>query len=179
MKKADARILSELLKDSKKSDRELAKLMNLSQPTITRKRHRLERDGWVQQYTIIPDFAKMGFTILAINCIKSSLNKELTEKAGKVTVSKPNVLFAAGCCGMGMDIVVVSLHRSYSDYVDFIREVRSEDGDALKRTDSLIISLEESVFKPFGLKYLAQTLEEAYSAPLKQRKQPTPQPVPH
>jgi DNA-binding Lrp family transcriptional regulator len=160
MTKVETRLLSELLKNSKKSDRELAKLMNLSQPTITRKRHKLERDGWVQQYTIIPDFAKMGFTILAINCLKSTLNKKFTEKAGRVTMSKPNVLFAAGCCGMGMDTVVVSLHKSYSDYIDFIREVRSEDGETLKRTDSLIISLEGSVTKPFGLKYLAETLAE-------------------
>ena len=112
MKKLDARLLSELLKDSKKSDRELAKLLNLSQPTVTRKRHKLEKDGWVQQYTIIPDFAKMGFTILAINCIRSSLNKDFTQKAGKATMSRPNVVFAAGCCGMGMDTVILSLHKS-------------------------------------------------------------------
>jgi hypothetical protein len=60
----------------------------------------------------------------------------------------------------GYDSVVVSLHRSHSDYVDFVRELRSEGEDGLKMADSLIISLEGSVIKPFDLKDLAKTLHE-------------------
>jgi hypothetical protein len=61
---------------------------------------------------------------------------------------------------MGMNGVVVSLHKSYSDYVDFVRELRLEGGDGLKMADSLIVSLEGSVIKPFNFKDLAQTLHE-------------------
>jgi len=61
---------------------------------------------------------------------------------------------------MGMNGVVVSLHRSYSDYVDFVRELRLEGGDGLNMADSLIISLEGSVIKPFNLADLAKTLQE-------------------
>jgi hypothetical protein len=59
-----------------------------------------------------------------------------------------------------MDSVVVSLHRSYSDYVDFVRELRLEGGDGLKMANSLIISLEGSVLKPFNLQDLTETLHE-------------------
>ncbi len=75
-------------------------------------------------------------------------------------MSKPNVVFAAECNGMGMSGVVVSLHRSYSDYVDFVKKLRLEGGDGLKMADSLIVSLEGSVIKPFDLKNLAETLHE-------------------
>jgi len=61
---------------------------------------------------------------------------------------------------MGIGGVVVSLHKSYSDYVDFVRELRLEGGDGLKMADSLIVSLEGSVIKPFDLKDLAKTLHE-------------------
>jgi hypothetical protein len=44
--------------------------------------------------------------------------------------------------------------------VDFVRELRLEGGDGLKMADSLIISLEGSVIKPFDLKDLAKTLQE-------------------
>ena len=160
MRKGEARLLSELLKDSKRSDRELGRLLKLSQPTITRTRHKLEKEGWVQQYTVVPNFVKLGFEILAISCFKSKLNKESIENSGRLTVSKPNVVFAAECNGMKMNVVVISLHKEYSDYVEFVREVRSEFGADLNRADSLIVSLEGLVFKPLGFKCLAETLEE-------------------
>ena len=88
------------------------------------------------------------------------LGKDSVENGGLVSLSKPNVVFAAECDGMGMGGVVVSLHRSYSDYVDFVRELRLEGGDGLNLADSLIISLEGSVIKPFNLGDLAKTLQE-------------------
>ena len=91
---------------------------------------------------------------------RSRLDKESGENGGLMALSKPNVVFAAACNGVGMSGVVFSLHKCYSDYVDFVRELRSEGGDGLKMADSLIISLEGSVIKPFDLKHLARTLHE-------------------
>ena len=88
------------------------------------------------------------------------MGEEPVENGGLVSLSKPNVVFAAECNGMGMSGVVVSLHKSYSDYVDFVRELRLEGGDGLKMADSLIISLEGSVIRPFNFKDLAQALHE-------------------
>jgi len=116
--------------------------------------------GWVRQFTVVPGFVKLGFRILVFSFFSSRLNKESSENGGLVVLSKPNVVFAAECNGMGMSGVVVSLHKSYSDYVDFVRELRSEGGDGLKMADSLIISLEGSVIKPFDLKNLAETLHK-------------------
>lgn len=59
------------MKNSKRSDRELSKIVRVSQPTITRTR--LEREGYIKEYTIIPDFAKLGFELLAITFVKLRL----------------------------------------------------------------------------------------------------------
>jgi len=120
----------------------------------------LVREGWVRQFTVVPGFAKLGFRIAALSFFESRLKKESGENGGLAALSKPSVVFAAECSGMGMDCFVVSLHRSYSDYVDFVRELRLEGGDGLKMADSIIVSLEESVIKPFSLKDLAETLRE-------------------
>jgi DNA-binding Lrp family transcriptional regulator len=160
MKNIEVGLLSELLRDSKRSDRDLAKLLKVSQPTITRVRHRLVKDGLIRQFTIIPDFAKLGFEIFAISCFKSKVKEESTEKARKVTMSKPNIVLAAECDGMGMNVVLVSLHKNYSDYVNFMRELRLEGGTDLENSSSLIVSLNGTVVKPFSLKYLAETLEK-------------------
>jgi DNA-binding Lrp family transcriptional regulator len=44
LKDVDLKILSELMKNSKASDRQLAKKIGVSQPTVTRRRARLERE---------------------------------------------------------------------------------------------------------------------------------------
>jgi hypothetical protein len=121
----------------------------------------LVSEGWVRQFTVVPGFVKLGFRILVFSFFESRLRKEESSGDGGLRLlSKPNVVFAAECNGMGMNGVVVSLHKSYSDYVDFVKKLRLEGGDGLKMADSLIISLEGSVLKPFNLADLAKTLQE-------------------
>ncbi|MDH5664027.1 MAG: winged helix-turn-helix transcriptional regulator, partial [Candidatus Bathyarchaeota archaeon] len=63
MKKRMMNLLLELLKNSKRSDREIAKVVGVSQPTITRMRQRLVREGAIKHFTVIPDLVKMGYEI--------------------------------------------------------------------------------------------------------------------
>jgi len=70
MREIDWKVLSELIKNSKLSDRELAKKIGSSQPTVTRARKRLEKDGYVKEYTTIPDFSKLGYELLALTFVK-------------------------------------------------------------------------------------------------------------
>ena len=59
-----------MIKNSRVSDRELARLLQVSQPTVTRMRGRLEKEGYIKTYTVIPDFTKMGYQILAFTFSK-------------------------------------------------------------------------------------------------------------
>jgi DNA-binding Lrp family transcriptional regulator len=59
-------LLYELMINSKRSDRELAKAVKVSQPTITRIRKSLEKLGYIREYTVIPDLQKIGFEIAAL-----------------------------------------------------------------------------------------------------------------
>jgi DNA-binding Lrp family transcriptional regulator len=60
MKQKMRQLLSELLKDSKRSDRELAKTLKISQPTVSRMRHTLVKKKVITQFTAIPDPANLG-----------------------------------------------------------------------------------------------------------------------
>ncbi|MBE0519957.1 winged helix-turn-helix transcriptional regulator, partial [Candidatus Bathyarchaeota archaeon] len=59
-------LLYELMKNSKRSDRELAKVVKVSQPTITRMRKNLEKSEYVREYTIVPAVEKLGFELTAL-----------------------------------------------------------------------------------------------------------------
>ena len=86
------KILMELLKDSKRSDREIAKIMGVSQPTISRMRERLTDEGIIQEFTVIPDFVKVGFQIMAVSSFKLKIAKDI-EGLKKLMMKRPNVIF--------------------------------------------------------------------------------------
>jgi len=161
MKKVMRKVLVELLKDSKKSDRKLAEIVGVSQPTVTRTRSRLVKDGMIKDFTIIPDFAKIGFEIMAITTgvYKVPRSKELIEKGSKWLNKHPNVIFASKCQGMGKDAVMISLHRSYEEYDRFVNDLKAELGEQIEGSENMLISLEGFIAKPLGLKYLAEFLE--------------------
>lgn len=151
------RLLRELLKNSKRSDRELAEVLGVSQPTITRTRHKLEREGAIQDYTVVPDFRKMGFEILAITFIKMTpeiLAPEIMEKARKYTQEFPNAIFSATGEGLGMTAVIFSFHHDYTDYHRKWNKMRLDWKDYLKDIQTFVVSLKEGEIKRFSLTYL-------------------------
>ena len=72
MKKREKELLFQLLRNSKLSDREIAKKVQTSQSTITRSRHKLEKKI-IQSYTIVPDLSKLGIKLIAFTLGSSSM----------------------------------------------------------------------------------------------------------
>ena len=161
MKKRLMSLLLELLKDSRRSDREIAKVVGVSQPTITRMRQRLVREGAIKEFTVIPDFVKLGYEIMAISCIKTNRLKamELEERAEKYWKKFPNVIFVSRAEGMGKNEVLLSLHTSYTDFTNFLRENFREWGDYIQECDSMLINLNGRIIKPLSLTYLGEQKE--------------------
>src|SRR3972149_8729080 len=75
LKPIDYKLLFELMKDSHRSDRRLAKALGVSQPTVTRRRAMLEKN-YIEGYTIIPKFGQIGFEIAAFTFLKSKLKQK-------------------------------------------------------------------------------------------------------
>ncbi len=152
-----SQLLRELLKNSKRSDRELAKVLKVSQPTITRTRHKLEQSGLIQDYTIVPNFRKMGFEILALTFVKMRaeiLTPERTEEAREYAAKFPNAIFAATGEGLGMTGVIISFHKNYTDYHQKINLLRTDWKDFTENIETFVISIGEEEFKRFSLTYL-------------------------
>ena len=152
-------LLLEMLRNSKRSDRELAKVLGVSQPTVTRLRSRLVKEGKIREFTVIPDFVEMGYKIMAISCVKTKMKNGLEEKAEKYWKTYPNVIFVSRAQGMGKNGVLISLHKNYSDYSNFITESLLEWGGDIKEYGSMLISLERRIVKPLSLAYLAEQEE--------------------
>lgn len=156
-KELPQRLVQELLKNSKRSDRELAKVLGVSQPTITRARHRLERDGVIQDYTIIPDFKKMGFEIMALTFVKMRadvLLGETREKTKKYAAKFPNVILTYSGRGLGMTGVILSLHKNYTEYHKQLNMLRVDLKEITEDVQSFIVAIGEGEYKRCSLTYL-------------------------
>ena len=162
LKPIDYKLMFELMKDSHRSDRRLAKSLGVSQPTVTRRRAILEKN-FIEGYTIIPKFGKIGFEIAAFTFLKSRLNQktkqekeEAVKKMKEWYLKQQNVVLVQEGRGMGWDAVCVSLHKSFSDFAEFVRAQDSELSDLIIESQTFHAILNPGVaVKPFNLKYLA------------------------
>ena len=168
MKNIDLKLVSELMKNSRRSDRELAKVLGISQPTVTRTRTRLEKEGYIREYTIIPDFRKLGFEIMSVslNQMNPRVTPDMMERArSKVreNESKDRSPILMVMTGMGpkADRVLFSLSEDFSAYSDFSDSVKQYPLVDVRNTNSFLINLnEEAHFMPFTFSGLARYLEE-------------------
>jgi len=170
LKEIERKLLSELMKNSRRSDRELAKTIGTSQPTTTRLRNKLEKEGYIKQYTIIPDFSKIGYTIMAMNFIK--LDPKLTDceievfrKSHPETMGKEPwgiVLIHRGI-GLGYDSVIVSFHRSYASYDAFRNHVKRSMGASVTEMNTFLISIEEDDTLPPSFSFLARDILRSHN----------------
>jgi len=159
------RLLKEMIRNSKRSDREIARNLGVSQPTVTRTRARLEKE-YIRTYTVIPDFAKLGYQILAFTFLKMK-SYPSTEEVGSImqratewTSKHPNIIFAADGEGFGSDIIMMSFHKNYVLYSKFMRIFAMDWGKIMSDFDSFLVSIGSGFkIKAFDLKYLADDLE--------------------
>jgi DNA-binding Lrp family transcriptional regulator len=172
MKNTELRLVCELMKNAKKSDRELAKDIGVSQPTVTRLRGRLEKDGVIKEYTMIPDFRKLGLEIMAVTFVKfnETLTPEMIDevtKAGHELEKKsptPTIMIMSGL-GLGYDGVFISFHEDYSSFLKLLDQTKQLPFLDTTRLDSFLVSLpEEYQYRHLTLSnlanYLLKTKEE-------------------
>jgi len=123
LKNVELKLIAELMKNSNRSSRELAKAVGVSSITIGRMKKRLEREGIIQEYTMIPDPRKLGYQILAVTLVK--LNRQLNEKEieearkliKEIMKTMPlEILMLERGVGMGFDGVIIGYQRDYTTH---------------------------------------------------------------
>jgi DNA-binding Lrp family transcriptional regulator len=165
LKTIELNLLSELMKNSRRSDRDLAKVLNVSQPTITRARKRLEKEGYIQEYTMIPNFKKVGYEIVSITFgrLKEGLSQEERAQAKKLArklekeSAFESIVVARGI-GCEADLVIVSLHENYSAYTRFMRTLKDFPIADTAEFKSFMISLAQDQYRPLTFRTLSKHL---------------------
>jgi DNA-binding Lrp family transcriptional regulator len=165
LKNTDHKLLVELIRNCKRSDRQIAKVLGVSQPTVTRRRKRLEGEV-LDGYSAIPIWHKIGYGILAITLVKAPLRfaseekrEAAFEKSMKWLGQQPNVILGSESRGMGMTGVMISVHKTYGDLDNFLSTHKAQLGDLLEDTETIIVNLSgKTVYRPLNFKYLAEAI---------------------
>jgi DNA-binding Lrp family transcriptional regulator len=164
MKDVELRLISELMKNSRRSDRELAKVLGVSQPTVSRTIKRLEKEGYIREYTMIPDFSKLGYQILAFSVYKLTENvtqDEVEEKRKSLReeFKKEPLPLIMGMNGMGMsaDRIMVTLHENFASYAELQNRVRRDPNVKMGKTDTFLVGLKDNAsFQSLTLSLMAE-----------------------
>jgi DNA-binding Lrp family transcriptional regulator len=169
MKDTELKVVIGLIKNSHRSDRELARAIGVSQPTLSRIRKKLEKQGMIKEYTIIPDYSQLGFEIMSITFtkMKGALSEEILDdlkKRARNTITEHPSALILGNTGMGCsaDYVAIAFHRDYSEYSEFMRDISEFPSVNIDETKSFTINLlDKNQFQPLSFSQLARYLEKA------------------
>jgi len=168
LKDVGLKLICELMKNSRRSDRELARAVGVSQPTISRTMRKLEKEGYIKEYTIIPDFRKLGFEMMVVSL--NQMNPKVTpDKMNQARMkirenekkNRSPMLMAMKGMGPKADRVLLSLSEDYSAYSSFVDSFRQYPLVDVQNSNSFLIDLGDNThFMPFTLSSLARYLEE-------------------
>lgn len=151
LKTVESKLISELMKNSRRSDRELARVIGASQPTITRMRRTLEKEGYIKEYTMIPDFRKLGYKLCSFTfaTFKEPSDVESLRKAIEVYGQRlseiPQAVLIERGLGLGANGVVVAFHKDYSSFVDFESWMKQFSSFSSFQLSNFLIDLEDKV----------------------------------
>ena len=160
MKKRERNVFIELMKNSKMSDRDIAKKLEISQPTVTRIRKKLEKNI-IKSYTAVPVLSEIGINLISFNFGKCNDPRENMEVCLKKMIKKePKITFTAFGEGMGKNCLIVAFHKGYRDYVNFLTSIREECRGVKHELDSFLVPTLKDHVLDFSKPITSLTLKE-------------------
>jgi DNA-binding Lrp family transcriptional regulator len=118
----DKKILAELLKDSKRSYRDIARAVGVSASTVINHVNRLESAGVIKDYTVRLDFERLGFELTVIT--------EMTVSRGKLLETQEEIAKMPYVCGVydvtgEIDSIVIAKFRNRRELSEFPKDLLS------------------------------------------------------
>jgi DNA-binding Lrp family transcriptional regulator len=157
LKELEMKLLYELMKNSRRSDRELAKAVGVSQPTVSRYLERMQKDFGIT-FTATADLGKAGFEIIALTFGRKETERIEPKKVQELLEEHRNsIIFATTgeSSGKVAERMMISVHKSYSDYVRFRRYLQQEWQGLVLISGSFLISLKsDKTIRPLSTHYL-------------------------
>jgi len=118
----DKKILGELLLNSNRSYRDLAKAIGISAATVINHVQRLESAGVIKEYTVMLDFERLGFELTVVT--------EMTVNRGKLLETQEKIAKLPYVCAVydvtgEIDSIVIAKFRNRRELSQFPKDLLS------------------------------------------------------
>jgi DNA-binding Lrp family transcriptional regulator len=130
----DRKLLRELLKDSRRSYRDLAKAIGVSAATVINHVQRLESAGVITDYTVMLDHERLGYELTVIT--------EITVSRGKLIETQREIAKLPYVCGVydvtgEIDSIVIAKFRNRRELSEFPKDLLSME--YVERTNTHVV----------------------------------------
>jgi len=134
------KVLSEYLRDSRQSYREVAKKVGVSSGTVVSRVRELEEKGIVKRYTLLLDYEKLGYELTAIT--------EIIISRGKMLDVGEEIAKMGQTCGVynitgDSDIMVVGKFKTRKELSDFTKKILTIPNVERTKTHLVLNTLKE------------------------------------
>lgn len=154
------------MKNSRRNDRQLARALGISQPTVNRLIKKLEKEGIIREYTIIPDFHKLGYEVMGITSIfvREHIYKEGPAKIRMLTTevekSNPHAsLMAVSGSNHNKNRLFITFYEDYSAYLNAMRLTKQLPFADVESMESFLVNLkDETNYRLLSMFAIAQHL---------------------
>lgn len=118
----DLKILGALQRDARLTNNELSERINLSPSQCSRRRQRLEQDGYLRGYRALIDREKLGFGLTSVITVRlSSHNRDNARRFAELVRRLPEVTDAYSLTG-AMDYVLRVVSRDLKALSAFVND---------------------------------------------------------
>ena len=126
--KTDIRILNELQKNSRLTNKELASAVNLSATPTFERVKRLEREGYIKKYSVVLDTEKLDCGFVAFCYLK--LRQHTYENAMEIIESVKRIPEIAECYNISgdYDFLLKIFTKALKTYQEFLLRILGEIG---------------------------------------------------
>lgn len=130
----DRRLIAELSRDARQTSAELSRKLGVSDTTVRRRILRLQRDGTIIS-TVIPDAAKLGYSIVALIALQVELGS--IDQIAQSLVGHPNIRYVADCTG-SHDMLIGAWFHSPHELSRFVKDHLAQM-PGIRRSETFLI----------------------------------------
>lgn len=136
----DTKILKELLKDGRKSLRQLAETLKMSPSTISNRFHSLEDNNIIERFQPVINYQKIGYELTTITQIKveSGTSKTALEEIKQIDFVR-SVFLVTG----ETDLIVISKFKDRKEMNNGSKTIRNVEGIIDSKTNVVLESEEQ------------------------------------
>ncbi|MEZ5871232.1 MAG: Lrp/AsnC family transcriptional regulator [Nitratireductor sp.] len=147
----DAKLVSLLQADARLTNQQLADLVNLSPSQCSRRRTRLENEGYLTGYFARADRERLGFGLtVIISVMLNTHNRDNARKFAELMLRLPNVLEAHALTGE-MDYQIKLVARNLRELSDIINnDLMPHESVQTVKSSIVLNTIKETAALPLG-----------------------------